>query len=64
MISQIRTESQGDGLRACQSIFSQWLDGKEGLRTPRTWSTIIEVLKEAHLCQLASDLKEALGGKG
>lgn len=63
MISQIRTESQSDGLRACQSVFSQWLDGKEGLHKPRTWSTVIEVLKEAHLGQLADDLKEALGGK-
>ena len=63
MISQIRTESQNDALRACQSVFTQWLEGKEGLRMPRTWNTVIDVLKEAHLGQLADDLTEVLRGK-
>ena len=62
MISQIGTKSQNDQLRACQNVFMQWLDGKEGLRTPRTWSTVIEALKEAGLGQLANDLKTTLGG--
>lgn len=62
-ISQIRTESQNNTLRACQSVFSEWLDGKEGLRIPRTWTTVIEILKEAHLSQIADDLAEVLRGK-
>ena len=60
MISQIWTESQNDQLRACRSAFTKWLDGKEGLRTPRTWSTVIAALNEASLGQLATDLKNAL----
>ena len=52
LISQIQIESQNNEFRACQSAFTQWLDGKEGLRTPRTWSPVIDVLKEAHLGQL------------
>lgn len=60
MISQIWTESQNVQLRACQSLFTQWLDGKEGLRTPITWSTVIEILKEANLVKLADDLKKVL----
>lgn len=63
MISQIKTESQNDGLRACQSVFSEWLDGKVGLRTPISWGTVVEVLKEAHLGQLAEDLAEVLRGR-
>ena len=60
MISQVRTESQSDQLRACQSLFTQWLNGKEGLRTPVTWRTVIEVLEEADLTILAGDLKTVL----
>ena len=61
-ISQIWTESQNNQLGACRSVFTEWLSGKEGLRTPRTWSTVIKVLQEAHLGQLADELKEILGG--
>ena len=62
MISQIRMDSQTNALRACQSVFTQWLDGKEGLRTPRTWGTVIDALKEADYGQLADDLKEVIVG--
>ena len=62
MISQIRMDCQTNAFRACQSVFSQWLDGKEGLRTPRTWGTVIDALKEADYGQLAEDLKEAIVG--
>ena len=63
MISQIRTESQNNEFHACQSVFSKWLDGKKGLRQPRTWGTVIDILKEADLCQLAEDLEQVLRGK-
>ena len=61
-ISQIRTESQHNQLSACRNVFNEWLSGKEGLRTPRTWSTVIQALQEAHLGQLADELKDVLGG--
>ena len=61
-ISQIWTESQHNQLRACRNVFTQWLSGKEELRTPRTWSTVIQALQEAHLGQLADELKDVLGG--
>ena len=61
-ISQIRTESQQNQLSACRNVFIEWLSGKEGLRTPRTWSTVIQALQEAHLGQLADELKDVLGG--
>ena len=60
MFKQIWTDSQHDTFRACQTTFTKWLDGPEGLRTPRTWSTVIKVLKEAGFGQLADDLKEVL----
>jgi hypothetical protein len=61
-ISQIWTDSQHNQLDACRNVFVEWLSGKEGLHTPRTWSTVIEVLKEAQLGQLADELKDILGG--
>ena len=60
MIEQIWTDSKHDTFRACQTIFTKWLDGLEGLRTPRTWDTVIKALKEADLGQLADDLKKVL----
>ena len=61
MIAQIRTDSQ-DTFQACQSVFSKWLNGKEGLREPITWSTVVQVLAEADLGQLADDLKDVFPG--
>lgn len=59
-IAQIRTECQNNAFKACQSTFTEWLDGKEGLRRPTAWSTVITALKEAGLGQLADDLEEIL----
>ena len=63
MISQIWTENQNDQLHACPSAFTQWLDGNDRLRVPRTWKTVIEALKEAGLGQLADDLTDVLQGR-
>ena len=60
MIAQIRTDCQHDTYQACQKTFTEWLGGKEGLRTPIAWSTVIRALKEAGLGQLADDLKDIL----
>ena len=62
-ISQIWTDSQSNTGQACCSVFGQWLEGKDGLRTPRTWRTVIKVLKESDLGQLADELKEVLQEK-
>ena len=59
-IAQIRTDCQHDTYQACQKTFTEWLDGKEGLRRPTAWSTIITALKEAGLGQLADDLEKIL----
>ena len=59
-IDQIWTDSQHTTSQACQSVFNEWLEGKEGLRTPVTWDTVIKALKETGLGQLADDLRAAL----
>ena len=59
-ITQIRTDCQHDTYQACQKTFTEWLGGKEGLRTPIAWSTVINTLKEVDLCQLANNLEEIL----
>ena len=57
MITQIFNESQNYMQRACRITFTKWLEGMSGLREPKTWGTVIEVLKEADLGQLAKDLE-------
>ena len=57
MIQQILKDSQNLAKRACRRVFTDWLKGKERLRTPRTWSTVIDVLEESDLGQLADDLR-------
>ena len=42
---------------ACIQMFSDWLVGGLGLREPITWATLIEVLIEAGLVDLAQDLE-------
>ena len=44
---------------ACRKVFIFWLEGKG--RSPQTWETIIKVLEEAELSEMASDLKVILG---
>ena len=44
---------------ACRKMFMLWLEGKG--RSPQTWETIIRVLEEAELLEMASDLKVILG---
>ena len=43
-------------------MFIKWLDGDDEneLRVPRTWETVIDVLKEAGLGQLAKNLEATL----
>ena len=59
MIEKIRKDCP-QAYQACQKIFTTWIDGKEGLREPIAWSTVIKVLKEAELGEVAKDLEEIL----
>lgn len=59
MIIQTKHDNQ-DMHGACRQVFIKWLNGENGLREPRTWDTVIEVLKEASLGQLAQDLEIVL----
>ena len=43
---------------ACRTMFSRWLDG-EG-REPRTWGTLVTVLKEADLSSVANELEKLI----
>ena len=48
-------ESRGD----VRTVFSMWLDA-EGLREPKTWATVVDVLKEAELGDLSDELNSSL----
>ena len=45
---------------ACRTVFSEWLGGKEGLREPKTWATVVTILKEADLGVLSDELNSIL----
>ena len=59
MISEISKDSS-DMNQACRTMFVKWLDGDDELRVPRTWETVIKVLREAGLSQLAKNLEATL----
>ena len=44
---------------ACQTVFSEWLEGKG--RQPASWDTLIKALREAGLSDIVSDLECVLG---
>ena len=60
MIGAIRRDTHYQVEQACTTVFNVWLGGKEGLREPKTWATVVAVLKEANLTQLASELNSIL----
>jgi len=43
---------------ACTEILDHWLQGNG--RTPGTWKTLLEALRDCPFMQLADDLEEAL----
>ena len=57
-ISRIREDYNQQTIKACQAVFIEWLEGKG--RTPTTWNTVIKVLEEADLSELAGELKIVL----
>ena len=54
-ISRIREDYHQQAIKACQTVFNEWLNGNA--RKPTTWNTIIKALEEAELSELAADLK-------
>ena len=58
-IERIKKDAFFRSLRASRDMFIEWLDeGEEyGLRTPVTWSTLIECLREANLAETAKILE-------
>ena len=58
-ISRIERDHKESVVRACQAMFSEWLEGKS--RKPITWNTLIKALKEAEYSELASEVETVLG---
>ena len=54
-ISRIRNDAHHQSIDACQTVFSEWVQGKG--RKPTTWNTVIKALKEADLSELSADLE-------
>ena len=59
MIGSIRRDSHSTD-QACTTVFGMWLESLEGLREPRTWDTVVKVLKDASLGALAAELDSVL----
>ena len=54
-ISRIREDYHQQTVKACRTVFIEWLEGKG--RNPTTWNTLIKILEEADLSELAGELK-------
>jgi hypothetical protein len=57
-ISRIRSDNPIQCYDACWQVCSEWLQGAG--RQPTTWSTLIEILEEAELGEIAMDLKNII----
>ena len=59
-IGGIRKDAHFQVEESCRTVFNVWLGGKEGLREPKTWATVVAVLKEADLGTLSEELNSVL----
>ena len=59
-ISSIKRDNSQSVEGACRAVFIDWLGGMEQLREPKTWRTVIKVLKEADMSELAIRLEDVL----
>ena len=57
-IIRIKRDVHYQSIDACRTVFSEWLHGNG--RKPTTWNTVIKVLEEADLSELAGELKIVL----
>ena len=55
LIKIIEEQCRNDPVKCCTELFRQWLSSDYGVR-PKTWSTLIETLKE--ITQLSTVTKE------
>ena len=58
-LDNIETGQQKDPVKCCERLMSKWLDGFVNNRDsrPKTWSTLIDVLKDARLGDLADKIE-------
>ena len=57
VINYIRRDHVHDAKGACCKVLTKWLaEEEENLRSPVTWTTLIECLKDAGFATLAEDL--------
>ena len=49
-----------DPVKCCEKLMSQWLDGFVNDRDsrPKTWSTLLEVIEDARLGELADKIEK------
>ena len=59
-IQSINKDSFYKTADACTTMFDVWLNGREGLREPRTWATVVKILQEADLRTLSEKLNSVL----
>jgi hypothetical protein len=60
MIDKVENDAYFRAEEACRRVFNMWLGGREGLREPKTWATVVDVLKEADLGVLSGELNAIL----
>ena len=58
-ITRIKRDCHYQTSLACQTVLSEWLEGKG--RQPTSWGTLIKALREAGLPVVAGDLEHILG---
>lgn len=59
-LDNIETSQQKDPVKCCEKLMSQWLGGFVSDSRPKTWSTLIEALKDARLGDLADKIEAIL----
>ena len=60
-ISRIERDHKESVMKACQTMFSEWLEGKG--RKPISWNILIKALKEADYSELASEVETVFVGR-
>ena len=50
----------GDAAKCCRKLLSRWLNGYNTDSRPKTWQTLLEVLRDARLGELADELEDIL----
>ena len=58
-IESIGTTNRGEPEECCEELLSQWLQGHNDTNDsrPKTWETLLEVMRDARLGELADKIK-------